>query len=291
MPTQGTRAINLLRSSLKRAKVPLYWHKNSPKTYTVHQHAILLVFRRKLNKSYVEFEEFWLPLLEPVCKALGLGKIPEQSTLCKEEHRLRSWLEQVNVKLIESVLPKHPFACGDGTGLSFANGSSYYIRRILGQTGAKRRGYARVVFVNTTTNIILGAGLRVLPTGELRILRSIWPKLAKMLSTLVWDKAGDSEGHHKWLEQQGVRSIAPVRKGHKRGFHRLNLARNFPKQEYGMRNHSETTVRLYKHSFGESLKARCLKGRRAELASCVLTHNLNQRLKSFLAWTFQCDPF
>ena len=290
MAIQAKRAINLLRNSLKRAKVPIYWHKNSPKTYTAHQHAILLVFRRKLNKSYAEYEDFWLPILTPLCIEIGLKKIPDQSTLCKEEQRLTHWLEDANVKLIQSVIPESPFASGDGTGLSFANGSSYYIRRIMGQKGAKRRGYARVVFVNTTKNFILGSGIRMLPCGELHILRSIWKKLARKPSTLIWDKSGDSEKHHKWLEiEEGVRSIAPVRKGISKGFFRKKLVIRFPQKTYNKRNHSETTVKLYKHSFGEFLKARCLKGRRAELATCTLTHNLNQRLKIIIVWTFQCD--
>ena len=281
----------MLRNSLKRANVPIYWHKNSPKTYTVHQHGILLVFRRKLNRSYVEYEEFWLPILTPLCDMIGLKKIPEQSTLCKEEHRLRTWLEKASVKLVQAVVPERPFATGDGTGLSFANGSSYYIRRIMGQRGAKRRGFARVVFVNTTKNFILGSGIRVLPTGELNLLRSIWGKLARKPSTLVWDKAGDSEKHHRWLKDEEVRSIAPVKKNWAKGQMRKKLKENFPQKTYNKRNHSETTVRLYKQSFGEALKARCLKGRRAELATNTLTHNLNQRLKKFILWTFQCDLF
>ena len=289
MAIQANRGINLLRSALKRAKVPIYWHKHSPKTYTVHQHAILLVFRRKINKSYVEYEQFWLPILTPICEAIGLKKIPEQSTLCKEEHRLKFWLEKANVKMIQAILPERPFASGDGTGLSFANGSSYYIRRIMGQHGAKRRGFARLVLVNTTKNIILGGGIRVLPTGELNLLRSIWPKLARKPSTLVWDKSGDSERHHEWLEELGVRSIAPVRKGYSHGRIRKKLAISFPQKTYNKRNHSETTVKLYKQSFGDSLKAKSLKGRRAEVAICILTNNLNQRLKIFIIWTFQCD--
>lgn len=290
MVIQAKRGINLLRNSLKRAKIPLYWHKNSPKIYTIHQHAILLVFRRKLNKSYVEYEQFWLPILTPLCEAIGLEKIPEQSTLCREEHRLRFWLEKANTRLIQAILPERPFASGDGTGLSFANGSSYYIHRIMGQRGMRRRGFARVVFVNTTKNIILGSCLRLLPTGELNLLRSIWSKLARKPSTLVWDKTGDSEKHHEWLKEKGVRSIAPVRKNYRRGRLRKEIAKNFPQKTYNKRNHSETTVRLYKQSFGDSLKAISLKGRRAELAINTLTHNLNQRLKNFIIWSFQCDP-
>jgi hypothetical protein len=291
MAIQGIRSINLLRSALRRAQVPVYWHKHSPKTYTVHQHAILLVFRRKLGKSYVEYEEFWLPILEPICKAIGLKKIPEQSTMCREEHRLKPYLELANVRLVQAVLPERPFATGDGTGLSFTGKSSYYVRRIMGQRGYKRKGYARLVVVNTTKNIILGAGLRVLPTGELNLLRKIWVKLARKPSTLVWDKAGDSEPHHKWLEHdEKVRSIAPVRKGWRRGSFRKKLKDNFPQKTYNKRNHSETTIRLYKLAFGEALKAKSLKGRRAEVAGNVITHNLNQRLKKFFIQMFSMRP-
>ena len=291
MAIQAIRGINMLRSALRRAQVPVYWHKFSPKKYTVHQHVILLVFRRKLGKSYAEYEEFWLPILGPVCRAIGLKEIPEQSTMCREEHRLRPYMELASVKLIQAVLPERPFATGDGTGLSFTGKSSYYIRRIMGQRGVKRKGYARLVVVNTTKNYILGAGLRVLPIGELNLLQKIWPKLARKPSTLVWDKAGDSEKLHKWLEHdENVRSIAPVRKGAVRGFFRLKLKEKFPQKTYNKRNHSETTIKLYKQSFGENLKASSLKGRRAEVAANVLTHNLNQRLKNFFLMTFSMPP-
>jgi hypothetical protein len=230
-------------------------------------------------------------ILEPICKAIGLKKIPEQSTMCREEHRLKPYLELANVRLVQAVLPERPFATGDGTGLSFTGKSSYYVRRIMGQRGYKRKGYARLVVVNTTKNIILGAGLRVLPTGELNLLRKIWVKLARKPSTLVWDKAGDSEPHHKWLEHdEKVRSIAPVRKGWRRGSFRKKLKDNFPQKTYNKRNHSETTIRLYKLAFGEALKAKSLKGRRAEVAGNVITHNLNQRLKKFFIQMFSTRP-
>ena len=159
----------------------------------------------------------------------------------------------------------------------------------MGQKCVKRRGYAKIIVVNTTKNYILGSELRVLPTGELNLLRSFWKKLARKPSTLVGDKAGDSEKHHRWLKDEGVRSIAPVKKNWARGQLRKKLKDNFPQKIYNKRNHSETTVRLYKQSFGDSLKARSLKGRKAEVAINTLTHNLNQRLKNFILWSFQCD--
>ena len=108
MAIQAKRAINLLRNSLRRANVPIYRHMNSPKTCTVHQHAILPVFRRKLNKSYAEFEDFWLPVLAPLCAVIGLKKVPDQSTLCKEEQRLQDWLEETYVRLLQAFFWRVP---------------------------------------------------------------------------------------------------------------------------------------------------------------------------------------
>jgi hypothetical protein len=269
----------LLRRALRAARVPEYWHRNSPKTYTVHQHAILLVFRRKMKGcSYEVFVNFWLPMTK-LDEWLGLKQNPCPSALCREEHRLKEWFELANVKLIQAILPERPLAVGDGTGLQMLQASSYYQRRILGQHGRNRRGFARLVFVGTTKNLILGADIRLLPCGELHVLRSIWPKLARRPSTLIWDGAADSEEHHRWLAEQGVRSIAPVRRGWKHGMRRRKLAQRFPKRLYGKRNHAETIPRLWKHQFGEALSARKVRSRRAEVATCTLTHNWIQRLK------------
>ncbi len=280
MTCEAKRGISLLRRSLRAARVPEYWHKNSPKTYTVHQHAVLLVFRRRMhNVSYDDFVELWLPAMR-LPEWIGLEEIPNASTLCREEARLLEWLESTNVKLIQAILPERVFSVGDGTGLQTRHASSYYIRRILGQNGRKRRGYARLVFVGTTKNLILGAGIRLLPRGELHILRRIWNKLARKPSTLIWDGAADSEAHHIWLAAQGVRSIAPVRRGWRKGKHRRKLATHFPEKTYGKRNHAETIVKLWKHQFGEALKARKVRSRRAEIATCALAHNLWQRLRA-----------
>jgi hypothetical protein len=80
-----------------------------PQKYTVHGHAILVVFRRKSNKSYVEYETFWLTILTSLCEITGLENIPEQSTICREEHRLKKYLGQAGIELIQSVFARQTF--------------------------------------------------------------------------------------------------------------------------------------------------------------------------------------
>jgi hypothetical protein len=133
------------------------------------------------NVSYDDFVELWLPAMR-LPEWIGLDEIPDASTLCREEARLLEWLESANVKLVQAILPERPLGVGDGTGLQMRHASSYYVRRIMGEHGKKRRGHARLVFVGTTKNLILGAGIRLLPRGELHILRRIWNKLARWKS-------------------------------------------------------------------------------------------------------------
>jgi len=44
------------------------------------------------------------------------------------------------------------------------------------------------------------------------MLQSLWKKVREKPTTFVYDKKGESELFHEWLEEQGIRSIASVRK-------------------------------------------------------------------------------
>ena len=99
---------------------------------------------------------------------------------------------------------------------------------------------------------------------------------------IFYDKKGDCEAHHEWLEEQGIRSIAPVRKNGKRGKLRRRLMKSFPQKTYNKRNRNENVNYVFKNKNGDSLSAYTVVGRRAEIATKVLCHNLWARLKSLL---------
>jgi hypothetical protein len=276
------RGINLLRKNFRKQGLPQYWHKHSPKTYEVWQHGVMLVFYRRYCDSYTEFVE-WLPNTK-LPEYLGLKAIPDEGTLCKEEKRLRKYLEAVAMLLILPLLPKKFVASADMTGLQITRASPYYIKRIL--ASYSRRGFARLELISWK-NFILGWELRLLRKDELAMLKSLWKKLKKKPSTVVYDKKGDSEPFHEWLEEQGIRSIAPVRKGARRGMIRRKLMRNFPQKTYNKRNRIENVNFVFKNKYGDSLKAYTLKGRRAEIATKIACYNLWARLKALLNLTFQ----
>lgn len=277
MSTDWKRCINLLRKCFCKIDLPEYWHKNSPHTYKVWQHAVMLIFYRHYCSSYTDFVE-WLPNTK-LPEYINLKAIPDEGTLCKEEKRLRPYLENVAIMLVLPILPKKFVAGADMTGLQTKRASPYYIKRIMGSYS--RRGFARLELL-VWKRYILGFEMRLLRKDELKMLKSLWTKLKKKPSTLVYDKKGDCEEFHEWLEEQGIRSIAPVRKGARRGRIRRKLMRNFPQKTYNKRNRNENVNYVFKNRYGDSLNAYTLKGRRAEVATKITAYNLFARIKNII---------
>jgi len=235
----------------------------------------MLIFYRRYCDSLTEFVE-WLPNTK-LPEYLGLKAIPDEGTLCKEEKRLKPYLDELAIQLILPLLPKRFIAGADMTGLQTKRASPYYLKRIMGSYS--RRGFARLELL-VWKNFILQHELRLLRKDELAMLKSLWKKLKKKPTTLVYDKKGDCEEHHEWLEEQGIRSIAPVRKGAKRGRIRRKLMKNFPQKTYNKRNRNENVNYVFKNKYGDSLKAYTLKGRRAEITTKIVSYNLWARLKA-----------
>src|SRR3989338_10985393 len=85
---------------------------------------------RHYCRSYTDFVE-WLPNTK-LPDYIGLKSIPDEGTLCKEEKRLKPFLEAISILLVLSLLPKSFVAGADMTGLQTKRKSAYYIKRILG---------------------------------------------------------------------------------------------------------------------------------------------------------------
>ena len=89
MSVDWKRCINLLRKCFRKQDMPVYWHKNSPHTYQVWQHAIMLVFCRRYCDSYTDFVE-WLPNSK-LPEYIGFKTIPDEGTLFKEKKKRKTF--------------------------------------------------------------------------------------------------------------------------------------------------------------------------------------------------------
>jgi hypothetical protein len=224
----------------------------------------------------------WLPNTK-LPDYLGLKAIPDEGTLCKEEKRLKPFFEALAVAIVLPLLPAKFIVGADMTGLQTKRKSAYYIKRVLG--AYKRVGFARLELL-VWKNYIIGYELRLLHKDELKMLRSLWKRVKKKPTTLVYDKKGDCEAHHEWLEEQGIRSIAPVRKNARRGRIRKKLMKSFPQRTYNRRNRNENVNYVFKNRFGDELEACTVLGRRSEIATKILCHNLWARLKLLIIELF-----
>jgi hypothetical protein len=67
--------------------------------------------------------------------------------------------------------------------------------------------------------------------------------------------------------------------------------RNFPKKIYSRRNRVENVNYMLKSKYGNALKAYTTKGRRAEVTTKILAHNLWARLKVLLYERFNVTQY
>ena len=50
--------------------------------------------------------------------------------------------------------------------------------------------------------------------------------------------------------------------------------KNFPQKTYGKRNRNENVNYMFKNRFGDDIKAYTVKGKRAEITTKIIAHNL-----------------
>ena len=115
-------------SALKRREFKLYSNKFSKKTYTLHQHIVLLALRE--YQKGIGFRQFCklLPDFNLLLKYIGLDQIPHFTTLHKVSCRLKGSLLE---DLFLGFVSKGKIRSGiDSTGLSLQHSTYYYEKRL-----------------------------------------------------------------------------------------------------------------------------------------------------------------
>ena len=131
MPKKETFLIKFAKSILRALKireVRLYGSKYSKKTYTLHQHIVLLALREFHKGIGFRLLCDLLPDYYLLLKFLGLSTIPHFTTLHKVSQRMKG-------TLVESIFlgfaKKAMFRAGiDSTGLSLQHSTYYYEQRL-----------------------------------------------------------------------------------------------------------------------------------------------------------------
>ena len=172
-------------------------------------------------------------------------------------------------------------AAGDGTGFARTGPSSYYLRRI-GQDWPVSRPIQAITLVDVKQRKFIAGNFFAKPHGEAKRIPNLHKQVPVNIDVLLLDKGFDAEWLHQWLDDNGTFSVAPVRKGCRRGRHRKLLRDCFDWCLYWQRNIVESLFSALKRLFGSTLKCKHIRTQTAELFCRLIAYNLGYRLRLFL---------
>lgn len=168
-------------------------------------------------------------------------------------------------------------AAVDGTSLSRTNASYHYVKRI-DRKNIMKRPIQAVVMVDVLKRKFLSWRIRAKPRGEKCDVPYLINHSPTLPETLLMDKGFDSDPLHSWIRNQGVYSVAPVRKGCKRGRYRRQLRDCFDYGLYWQRNIVESLIGAVKRKYGSHIKSRKARMQRAEISIKLIAYNLRRAL-------------
>ncbi len=165
-----------------------------------------------------------------------------------------------------------PLAAGDGTGFSRSGPSSYFLKRI-DRDGPIGRPVQAICLVDVKNRKFASCTINAKPYHEARFIPRLH-KQAPDMDVLLLDKAFDKEALHSWLEENGTFSLAPVRKGCRRGRHRKFIRDNMDWCLYWQRNIVESLFSALKRLFGGDLKCKHIRTQTAEIFCRLIAYNI-----------------
>ncbi len=264
---------NKLTNKLKRliwtSGLPRWLHHFGPKKFKFWQLALGLlvkeVFRLSFRRASSFLDEFY-------------GIKLHWTTLQKCRKRIPLYLWQT--LLAHTIDEPIEVAAIDGSSMQRSNPSAHYLKRI------DRDSRTQVpVYFNAMVDVIRRKFVAVRhhakKHGEVRDVPYLVEQSTQEIELILMDKAYDSEKLHRFLRDQGIFSVAPVKKNWARGQLRKQLKDCFDYTLYWQRNLVECLFSALKRLFGNHLRGLTARTQRAELYMRMIAYNLGARLNYF----------
>jgi hypothetical protein len=268
--SKQNKLVNKVKHLLKKAHVPRFLHYYGPKIYELWQHVFALFVRSYCQLSYRRVAFF----------LRGVGfKVATKSTLQRYAAKLRLpfWQTILNLTLGRRI----KIGVIDATGLERTKASRHYIKRIDGYR-AKPGFYLSLL---STKNKVISLRLRAKKAHDSRDVRYLWNQSKHKPRIMLMDKGYDAEWIHEFFNDEQVYSVAPLRKGAKRGRFRKKLMSNFPKKLYNKRSYGESVFHAFKQKFGASVSSRLIGPARTEVYCRAILHNFFLLISQVLGQT------
>lgn len=293
--SKSPRRVLQVAHALGKERLPKYWHRFSPKKFTVAQLFACLVLKEFLRLDYRKLSAV-LEDAPSLAGVIDLERVPHFSTFQKAAARLllsrRVQLlldETVRAATTVRVMKKRvALAAIDGTGFETRHISAYFVKRRARacKTGYETTTYTRFPTANMVcdcaSHMVLGVVTGRGPGPDDPYFRPALKQAAARVKivALAADAGYDSEAAHVYARQEcDVRTLIPATRGRPtkrrfKGYWRQRMRTHFNAKKYGQRWQVETVNSMIKRSMGSALRARTYWSQSREINLRVLTHNI-----------------
>lgn len=249
-----------IKRLLQKLKFPEFLHHFGPKKYKLEDHVSGLLVMQICNSS--------LRRTTKLIKMFG-QKCPTYSALCRSRKRIPIKLWQKLLKLTAGLSSGK--VAIDGTGFSKTNPSFHYLKRI-NETNPKN--YAKLsALLDLKTKKFLVMRIRTTPRHDMQDVKYLLKRIS-VVKEFYGDKGYDAEWFHEFCYWKGIQTYIPSRRNVKHGWARKKQMKNWDKKEYNLRSNVESGFSAIKRKYGGTVRAKKIKGMRAEILLKGIAHNL-----------------
>jgi transposase len=167
-------------------------------------------------------------------------------------------------------------------GFSRSSPSQYFLKRI-DRKKSIRRSIQAITMVDIERRKFISGSFFAKPHGEPQRVPTLHRQCPVEPEVLLMDKQFDAEWLHQWLNDNGTFSVAPVRKGCRRGRYRKIMRDCMDWCLYWQRNIVESLFSALKRLFGSTVKSKHIRTINAEMFCRLIAYNIG-------LWTFSTKP-
>jgi hypothetical protein len=293
--SKSPKRILQVAHALGKQRLRTYWHRYSPKKFTLPQLFACLVLKEFLRLDYRKLSAL-LEDAPSLAATIDLKQVPHFSTFQKAAARLLVFRrvqplldETVRAATQQHVMKKRvALAAIDGTGFETRHISAYFVKR---RARACKIGYETTTYTRYPTanllcdcdsHLVLSVATGRGPGPDDPYFCRVVKQAAKRvkIAALAADAGYDSEAAHRYAREEcGARTLIPPTRGRPttkplKGYWRQRMKTRFNNKKYGQRWQIETVNSMIKRSLGSALRARTYWSQSREITLRVLTHNI-----------------
>ena len=256
------KLVNKLKRLIRKAGLPRWLHHFGPKKFLFWQLCLGLLIKEVFRLSYRRATRF-------ICEFYNIEM--HWTTLQKFRKRLPLPIWQ---SLLANTIEHHiDVAAVDGTSMQRSNPSAHYLKRI-----DREQVTTIPIYLNAMIDVVqrkfVSVRYHAKKSGEVKDVQYLVDQSEQEIELLLMDKAYDSENLHRILREQGIFSIAPVKKNWAKGQMRKQLKDCFDYTLYWQRNLVEALFSALKRLFGNHLRSFSARTQRAEIYMRLIAYNL-----------------